>query len=75
VRDAEHTPVPSHRKIPGFWGKRNIPQNYYGMSDIPGGVVKEYSVLYTRYGLFTETTGIIREFLLFPPPRTPIIQS
>ena len=32
MRDAEHTPVPSHRKTPEFWGKRNIPQDSVGCS-------------------------------------------
>lgn len=33
----EHTLVPLLIKIPGFWGKRNIPRDYRGMCHIPGG--------------------------------------
>lgn len=67
VRDAEHTPVPSHIKIPGNGAKKNIPRDYHGMFNIPGGARNLLPLAYEKPAPKTQTkrakTGKNREFL------------
>jgi len=42
-----HIVLPKRTNNPKFWGKRNIPWDYHGMSNIPGGVARFYGERHT----------------------------
>lgn len=63
-RGGGHTSVPTYIKTSRFWKKRNIPRDYRGMFNIPGGQVSRCTISHTRIHKYRDFTG---NFSIFCP--------